>query len=82
MTADIYTKGMANAVTWTRLRRLINLYTPEELECGWFSPDIDSYPEKDIDGIEVDPSHINPHYTYILSRASVLNTDYRKPAKT
>jgi hypothetical protein len=29
MTADIYTKGFTDAVLWTRLRRLCNIYTPE-----------------------------------------------------
>ncbi len=81
MTADIYTKGFNDANTWRRLRRLINVYTKEELSKGWLSPDPDSYAAKDIEGIEVDIKDVNPHYTYIMSGESELNTDFRKPAK-
>ena len=77
MTADIYTKGFNDANTWRRLRRLINIYTPEELSNGWLSPETHSYLAKDVEGVEVDIKDVNPHYTYIMSGESELNTDFR-----
>ena len=32
MTADIFTKPFTDPVTWTRLRRLVNVYTPDEMK--------------------------------------------------
>ena len=81
MSADIYTKGFSNPVAWTRLRRLINIYTPAEVANGCFNPEADMYAPKDIEGIEVDPTHANPTYTYILAGDSILNKDPRKAVK-
>ena len=36
---------------------------------------------KDIEGVDVDPNDLNPHYTYIMSGESEHNTDFRKPVK-
>ncbi len=81
MAADIYTKPFEDVSVWTRLRRLINVYSPKEIADGLLSPDPSSYPERDTVGVVINPADVNPHYTYILSGESELNTNYRKPAK-
>ena len=81
MAADIFTKPFPGPAPWTRLRRLINIYSPQELAEGWLSPDQKDYPAKDIEGIDEPVNHLNPHYTYIMSGASTLKTDFRKPIK-
>jgi len=65
MAADIYTKGFRSAGAFERLRRLINIYSLKEIESGEFSPSSGSYDTRDVEGIDVDPSHANPHYTYV-----------------
>ena len=34
MSADLYTKAFTQRPLWTRLRKLVNIYTPEEIEDG------------------------------------------------
>ena len=82
MAADIYTKGFRAPDVWIRLRRLINVYTIDEIKNFQFSPEHSSYSTKDVEDVVVDSNDLNPHYTYIMSGESVLNTDFRKPVKT
>ena len=81
MSADIYTKGFRAPDVYKRLKRLINIYTPEEILNFWFSPVVSSYPPAECEGVVIDPTHLNPHYTYIMSGESDLNTDFRKPVR-
>ena len=40
MCADIYTKAFSNSQVWNVLRRLINVFTAEEIQSGDFNPDV------------------------------------------
>ena len=83
MAGDIYTKGFSNPETWTRLRMLINIFSPEEIMRSSFNPGLESYQEKDFEGVVIDEKHCNPHYTYIMSgEGSPFNdADFRKAVK-
>ena len=52
MTADIFTKPFTDPVTWTRLRRLVNVYTPEEMENLILNPDYNDVNETDDEKAE------------------------------
>ena len=45
MTADIFTKPFTDPVTWTRLRRLVNVYTPDEIKNLALNPDYNDITE-------------------------------------
>ena len=56
---------MNDSVAWRRLRRLINIFSKDEVTNGTLNPDIDSYPPRDlVDGTPREED-VNPHYEYI-----------------
>ena len=46
MTADMFTKAFSNAVLWNRLRMLINVYEPKEIEDLDLNPSNDNLPAR------------------------------------
>jgi len=82
MTADIYTKGFVNKVLWDRLRKLINVYSPKEIEELQFTPIPDDDDLMAQDGVMTEMGNpVNTHYFEIMRGESTLTTDFRKPAK-
>ena len=63
------------------LRRLINVYSPEEIKEFWVSPEPTAYLAKDIKDIDIPTGVLNPHYFYIMSGQNSFTTDYRKAVK-
>lgn len=74
MSADIYTKCIQDHNTWRHLKRIINVYSPQEVDEGSFDPDI-------AGGDTAASSDLNPHYWRIMSGSS-NDTDQRKAVKT
>ena len=90
MSADIYTKAFANPETWHRLRKLISIYSPEELASNSFNP-ID-YGADDLSGASsaqssgspggwVQEQCVNPQYFEIMNGTSTATSDLRNPIK-
>ena len=38
MSADLYTKAFTQKPIWTKVRKLVNIYTPEEIKDGNLNP--------------------------------------------
>ena len=83
MTADIFTKPFTDPVTWTRLRWLVNVYTPDEMKNLVLTPDYLDVAETDDEKIENERSqgNLNQAYHRIMSGPSTLNSDNRKAVK-
>ena len=62
--ADIYTRGINDGSSWKRLRRLINIYSLDEIKDKEFNPDVSSYPLKDLQDGTPDSADLNPHYKH------------------
>ena len=62
---------------------LINIFSSKEIKRCSFNPGLESYPEKDLDGVVIDEKCCNPHYAYIMSgEGSPFNdADFRKAVK-
>ncbi len=77
--ADIYTKGIANPELFTRLRKLINVFSPQEIEKRNLQPK--EY-GKERDTIPKDQKgYANPQFFNAMSGESTACTDFRKSAK-
>ena len=83
MTADIFTKPFTDPVTWTRLRRLVNVYTPDEMSTMVLNPDYSDVAETDDEKVENERhrENLNQAYHRIMSGPSTLYTDNRKEVK-
>ena len=80
-TADIYTKGISEPIAWRRLRRLINIFSPTELQTLNLNPDNESYLARDLPDVMPDINDVNPHYFFIMSGESPLTSDLRSAVK-
>ena len=83
VTADIFTKPFTDLVTWTRLRRLVNVYTPDELSAMILNPDYSDVAETDDEKMQNErhKGNLNQAYHRTMSGPSTLNTDNRKAVK-
>jgi len=76
MAADIYTKGFTDKRCFGNLRKIINVFTPKEIDSFAFSPDF---------GDEEVPEHaktwLNPHYHFCNAGENTSTSDLRKPIK-
>ena len=83
MTADIFTKPFIDPVTWTRLRRLVNVYTPDEMKSLVLNLDYLDVTETDDEknDNERHKGNLNQAYHRIMSGPLTLNSDNRKAVK-
>ena len=83
MTADIFTKPFTDPVTWARLRRLVNVYTPDEMKNLVLNPDYLDVAETDDEknNNERHEGNSNQAYHRVMSGPSTLTTDNRKAVK-
>ena len=97
MSADMFTKTFTDVGLWSRLRTLINVYSPEQLANLELNPSNEWLSEKllwQIGGKASIPapeqtrdeylkyhSSFNKQYFHIIEGASTADSDWRKPAK-
>ena len=79
MSADIYTKGFVDAKLFHRLKKLMNIFTREELEEGLLNPD-PLTGEGKIDEEALGSTSANPQYAIIRLGPSSATTN-QKPIK-
>ena len=84
MIADIYTKCMANPEDWHILRRLVGIFTEEEIDDGDFNPDVRRLAEMDPESEAaqcLDEDILNHHFRRAMAGESTKKTDFRKVVK-
>ena len=84
MIADIYTKCMANTDDWNILRKLVGIFTDDEIENGDFSPDVTRLAQSDPSSEAAEcikEDILNHHYRMAMAGDSTKRTDFRKSVK-
>jgi len=77
MTADIYTKATRDVANWLRMKKLINVYSWEDIDRLNWNPTVVPYEGTDASSI---PRQKNQQY-WILMHGPGIGTDQRKPVK-
>merc|ERR1712066_88011 len=80
ISADVYTKAFTQKSIWTKLRRPVNIYTPEETKNGDFNPtyEQDKECEEDFEMEKWIESVILPH----IQRGIYIGIGLQKTSKS
>ena len=87
MSADIHTKGFNDVGLYRRLRKLSNIFTPDEVEntrneISMWNPEPLTFDKKDAsEDPSSDKRQVNSQYQVLNSGTSLQNSDNRKPVK-
>ncbi len=87
MSADMHTKGFNDVSLYRRLRKLNNIFTPDEVintrgEIAAWNPDPLTFDKKDAPELPTfNVSEVNSQYQVLNSGTSLQGSDDRKPVK-